>query len=331
MKRPVLLAAVVALVATACGPTSHLKLDLRSVSITVPRLVTPAVRLVPPPPAAPPAALPPIPAVDSALPPVSQPLPVPSAPLTAPEACPTAGPFDVPALPASPMVSAPPVDATSTQMSLGSYTGAAGKPSKGSLEGDVQMRITRLPSSTSSVGQKVDAWRVDRSGPAKGATSVEVYRLVHPSSSPAATQAGIYLVALAWKDPARGTVSFQASGNGLEIMSLPAQPSTNDTQYAGADTDPDTLTTLQLTRNIRGHKRIDACGKLIDTITVEMTGTLTTPDMQRQLAWTQQIATTYGAVDVAETLSLTSVDAGYTWTRSLRNTTVPALPKGVGG
>jgi hypothetical protein len=328
MKRPVLLTAVVVLLATACGPTSHLTLSMRPVDVTVKHVISPAIQLVPPSPVAPPAALPPIAPVDVAGPPPSQALPVP-VPLSA-NPCPTASSFAVPALPASPLVNTPPVPATSTQLSTGSFTGAATTPATGSLAGVVRTTITRLPSSTSSVGQKVDAYQVVRRGPAKGTTSIEVYRLVHPSSSPAATQAGIYLVALSWKDPARGNVSFQASGNGLEIMSLPAQPATNDVQYIGADTDPNTLTTLQLTRNIRGHKRIDACGKLIDTITVEMTGTLTTPDTQRQLAWTQQIATTYGGVDVAETLTLTSVDAGYTWTRSLRNTTVPALPKGDG-
>ena len=327
MKRPVLLTAAVALAATACGPTSHLTLSMRGVDVTVKHVISPAVQLVPPSPVPPAVALPPIPAVDTTLPP-SLPPPVPLPPAVNP--CPTAGPFDVPALPASPTIDTPPVAATSTQMAVGSFAGASGSTSKGAIAGNVQMTISRLPSTTSAVGQTIDAYRVVRRGPAKDTSSVEVYRLVHPSSSPAATQAGIYLVALSWKDPARGDVSFQASGNGLEIMSLPAQPSTNDIQYVGTDTDPNTLTTLQLTRNMRGHKRVDACGKLIDTITVEMTGTLTTPSMQRQLAWTQQIATTYGGVDVAETLTLTSVDAGYTWTRSLRNTAVPKLPKGSG-
>jgi hypothetical protein len=328
MKRPVLLTAAVALLSTACGPTSHLTLAMRPVDVTVKHVITPAIQLVPPSPVAPPAALPPIAPADVALPPPSTSLPVPLPPSV--NACPSASAFAVPALPASPLVDTPPAPATSTQLSTGSFTGAATTPATGSLAGGVQTTITLLPSTTSSVGQKVDAYQVVRRGPAKHTTSIEVYRLVHPSSSPAATQAGIYLVALSWTDPARGNVSFHASGNGLEILSIPAQPSTNDVQYVGADTDPNTLTTLQLTRNIRGHKRIDACGKLIDTITVEMTGTLTTPDMQRQLAWTQQIATAYGGVDVAETLTLTSVDAGYTWTRSLRNTTVPALSKGAG-
>jgi hypothetical protein len=324
MRRSPAVAAAICILATGCGPTTHLKLGLRADSITVPRLVTPAVVLVPPAVTPPPAALPPLPPVS--LPPSSAPLPAPSAVAMPANPCPQAGPFDVPAVPATQTVDSPPVPAKSTQLSTGSFTGAASSPASGSLAGNVQTTISRLPTTTSSAGQKVDAWQVVRRGPTRDASSVEVYRLVHPSSAPTATQAGIYLVGLAWRDPARGNVTFQASGNGLEIMSLPAQPATNDVQYVGADTDPNTLTTLELTRNMRQHKRVDACGKLIDTITVEMSGTLTTPSMQRQLTWTQQIATSYGGVDVAETMTLTSVATGYIWTRSLRNTTVPAVP-----
>jgi len=324
MKRPYLIVAAFAVLATACGPTSDLKLHLRAQGVTLKRIVTPAVELVPPAPVPPPLSLPPIPRITT--PPPAPPITL-STPPSVPELCPPAGPFDVPAMPATQLVAAPPVNATSTQMSTGSFAGAAGTPSSGSLAGVVQMTTERLPSTTSSVGQQVDAWRVIRRGPAPGVSSVEVYRLVHPSSSPAATTAGIYLVGLQWKDPARGDVNFQASGNGLQIMPIPAQPSTNDIQYVGADTDANTLTTLELTRNVRQHKRVDACGKLIDTITIEMSGTLTTRDFQRQLTWNQQVATSYGAVDVQDTLTLTSVDAGSTWTRALRSTTVPAAPK----
>jgi hypothetical protein len=316
MRRSYVVLAAFGLLATACGPAKHLKVDLRSVAIDIPRVVTPAVELVAPPAAPPPAALPAIPSIDRvATPPPLGPTSPPKVPVNP---CPTADAFAVPAVPATQTVATPPVNATTTQIATGSVTGA------------VTMTTTRLPSQTSSVGQHIDSWRVVRRGPGKNATSVEVYRLVHPSSSPLATAPGIYLVALSWDDPARGKISFEASASGLEIMSLPAQPATNDAQYAGTDTDPATLTTLTLVRNIRGHKRVDACGHLIDTITVEMTGTLTTPSLQRQVTWTQQVATSYGAVDVAETLTLTSLGAGYTWTRTLRSTAVPARPKGTG-
>jgi photosystem II stability/assembly factor-like uncharacterized protein len=109
----------------------------------------------------------------------------------------------------------------------------------------------------------------------------------------------------------------------LWILPSPVQRSANDVQYVGAATDPSTLTTLSLTRNVRDRKRVDACGELIDTFTVEMTGTLTTLDTQRQVAWTQHIATGYGAADVEDSLTLTSSVDGSTWTRLVRNTALP--------
>ncbi len=313
-----------------CGPASQLKLDLRAVSITVPRLVTPAIVLVPPAAAPQPVALPPLPPIITLLPPPPAEVPAQApvvAPPPAPPACPAAGPLDTPAKPATPEVPHPPVPGTFVQASSGSFAGAPGTPSAGSLAGEVTVVVKALPSATSSVGQLVESWQVERTDPLRKSRSVEVYQLVHPSASVSATAPGIYLVGLAWSDPTRGDVTFQPTGGGIEILPVPVQVANNDTQYAGAATDPSTLTTLEITRNIRARKRVDACGKLIDTYTVEMTGALTTTSTQQQVAWTQQLATSYGAADVQETLSLTSVAGGSSWNRTLRNTTLPAEPK----
>ena len=80
---------------------------------------------------------------------------------------------------------------------------------------------------------------------------------------------------------------------------------------------------MTITRNVTGRKRVDLCGALVDTFTVEMTGALTSPGMQRQLTWTQQLATAAGAADVEDVLTLTSIVEGFTWTRLSRNTTLP--------
>jgi hypothetical protein len=310
--RRVVGALAAAAVLGACAPHAKLAIDMRTVSITAPRLLTPAVELVPAEAA--PVSLPPVPPVVSLLP-----APAPVA-VRAP-ACPIADPFAVPARPAAQDVAAPPVPDTVTQLTFGAYSSAGGS---GALAGSVTEVITALPSETTSVGQLVDVWSVQRTDAKSKATSVEVYQLVHPSTSPLGTSAGIYLVGMAWDDPVRGKLSFQPSGNGLWILPSPVQlAASSSVQYVGAATDPSTLATLALVRNVTGRKRVDACGALIDTFTVEMTGTLTTPDMQRQVTWTQQLATAYGGADVEETLSLTSVLEGFSWTRALRNTTVP--------
>ena len=322
--RPAALSGLVAaLLLTGCGPETELDLDLRAVPVTVPRIVTPAVQIVPAAPAPPPAPLPPLPPVVEFLPPVVPPAVVtPPAPLPV-NPCPAAGSFDVPDLPVSQTVDAPPVAGTTTMRGSGTFASAA---QQGSLAGPVTVTTTALPGGTTSAGQRVDSWKVERT--AAGSSSVELYQLVHPSADPTATASGVYLVGLAWKDPVRGDLAFQPAGLALHVLPNPVQLSASGgVQYVGSATDPDTLTTLSLTRNVTGRKRVDLCGELVETFTVELSGVLTTRESQRQVAWTQQLATAYGAADVEETLTLTDPAGGFTWTRTLLGTEVPPLPK----
>jgi hypothetical protein len=326
-RRTTSVAIVAALVLAGCGPRSHLSIDMRSVSITVPRLITPAVELVPEAPVPPPPSLPSPPAVF--LPPVAPSSPVatrgPAPPQvqTAP-ACPTADSFAVPARPASPDVTARPAADQYKQMTSGSYSTTQ---TLGTLGGTVDTIVVGFPRTKTSGGQDVDTWAVQRTDVARKGTSMEVYQLVYPSSAGSPTSPGIYLVGLAWDDPIRGKLRFLPTGNGLWVLPSPVQlVAGSSIQYFGVATDPNTLTTLELNRNITGRKRVDACGRLIDTFTVEMTGVLTTPDVQRQLTWTMQVATSYGGLDVEHTFSLTSPVDGFTWTRTVRNTAVPKDP-----
>ena len=206
------------------------------------------------------------------------------------------------------------------QRSTGDATTSAGKTS---LAGAVQVRIADLPDSTASNGQQVKAWRVEQWDPVHKIVVIEAYELVLPSSAPGAADPGVYLVGLGWSDPVRGRVTFRPVGNGLEVLPSPVQIASNPAQYASIATDPNTLTTLQLVRNVLGRHRVDVCGQLVDTWTVQMSGTLTTPDAQWQVTWNQQIATAYGAVDVEEQLGLQDTAHGVTWSRHLVSTTVP--------
>lgn len=315
------------LVLTACGPDIPLELNVRSVAVSVPRLVTPAVEYVEPAPTPPPVTLPPPTKVAAVPLPPPPPPPAPAPVAPAPPACPTAGPFDVPALPATPTVDRVPVEASFEQSSEVTSSGAAGDPASGTVTGPVSVAVTPLGTSTSSVGQQLDDWAVHRTDPASGATSVEVYRLVRPHDSPLATSAGVYLTGMAWEDDVRGVVTFDAAGEGLWLLPSPVIFAPEDgVQYVGSATDPDTLTTLALVRNVTGRKRVDACGDLIDTVTVAMTGTLTTPDARYQVDWTLQLAPSYGALDVEQTLALTSPVDGFGWIRTTRNEALPEVP-----
>ena len=323
--RPPLVGLVAALLLTGCGPETGLDLDLRAVPVTVPRIITPAVQIVPQAPAPPPVALPPLPPVIEFLPPLVPPAPgpVPTLPPVPVEACPKAGQFDVPDVPESLTVDAPPAPGSTTYTATGTF---ASGTAQGPLAGPVTVTTTALPSATTTTGQQVESWKVERTSATS--TSVELYQLVRPSTAPGATASGVYLVGLAWTDEVRGDLVFQPVGDGLYVLPNPVQlAASGGVQYVGSATDPDTLTTLSLTRNVTGRKRVDLCGELVETFTVELSGVLTTPDGSRQVAWTQQLATAFGAADVEETLTLTDPSGGFTWTRALKATEVPALPK----
>jgi hypothetical protein len=320
VRRSPLLVVVCAALLTGCGPKSPLAVDLRTVAISVPRLITPAIELVPPATTPQPVRLPQLPPITTVLPTIPSYAPAPSVP---PPACPKAGPLDVPAKPASIDVPAPPTAGRYVQTATGSYAGSSAAPAAGGLAGQVVVDIKALPSATTLVGQKVDSWQVIRTDAARGSTAVEAYQLVHPSTAPGATAGGIYLVGLAWKDPVRGELKFEPTGNPLEILPVPVQVASSAAQHANSATDPNTLTTFSMIRNVTGRKRVDVCGHLVDTFRVEITGTLTTADAQWQVSWNQHLATSYGGADVEDTLSLSSVVSGFSWVRTVRNTTVP--------
>lgn len=312
-----LAAATAGLLLAACGPDSQLRLSMRAVDVTVPRIVAPAVDLVPV--SGPPLmSLPPVPAVVDQLPPT-----VPSDPVPPQEACPQAPPTAVPKA-AAVTLEASPANQTLLQRSSGGYTVGA---TRGTLGDPVQVTITNLPATATASGQMVLPWRVQEVDTATNARAVEVYQLLLPSSAPGALAPGVYLVGLAWDDPVRGALTFQPAGNGLFVLPSPVSVAQNDTQYVGIATDPNTLTTLELTRNVRAKKRVDICGDLVDTWTVEMAGSLVTPSAQWNLAWTKQVATAYGAVDVDRSLSLEARSGGRSWARRLVSTRVPVEPR----
>jgi len=310
--------ALAAFAATGCGPHVGLQLNMRQESLTVPRLLVPAVTLVPP---APVLVAPPLPAI-----PVIPPAPPVVPPPPPPPKCPPASEFAVPAESASITLDSPPANAAYTQSSTGSYSGSAATPSSGKLTTPVVSVVTRLPQTTSAVGQVSDNWVVVRSEPAGKMSVIEQYQLVHPSSSVQAVSPGLYLGGMKWKDPVRGDLSFVPAGGGVELMPSPINTSSTSA-YASSATDPDSLTTMNVVGNVTGRKRIDVCGTLIDTFTVALSGTLTSPNFLRQFTWRQQVATQYGGILVEDELTLTTPGGGLSWDRTLHDTNAPEVSK----
>lgn len=313
------LAGVAALLATTgCGPSAKLSLDMATQSVTVPRVVVPAAALLAPSAPAP-VALPPRPPAVTQLPPVPTGTPyVPPPPLANP--CPKASPTAVPAETLGYVVTAPPATGTFTERSTGGF---ASSSRLGILTNPVRTTITTLPTQTTTTGQQVRGWQVQQVDAVTKVRQVAQFDVVESSPAPGATAAGVYLVGLAWDDPVRGQLSFQPTGNGVEILPSPVSRSSSAAQYEGIATDPNTLTTLELVGNVTGQKRIDLCGNLVDTWTDSLSGTLTTKTAQWNVTWTLQWATAYGAAAVQETLALAAVSGSPTWSRTLTSTSVP--------
>jgi hypothetical protein len=315
-----IVACLAALVTTACGPHADLHLNMRQVSLTVPRVLTPAVTLVPPAPITVPLPVPAIPSVPPSIPTFVP--PPPKLP-----ACPKASEFAVPAEPASVDVSSGPTPAMYVQTSRGSYSGSAAKPSSGKLIAPVVTSVTNLPRTTAAqTGQVSDNWLVSRVDTVTHDTTYEAYQLATPTGSGQLVTPGIYLTGMKWKDPVRGELSFVPTGSGIEIMPSPVNASSTAT-FASSATDPNSLTTMTATGNVLGKKRIDVCGTLVDTWTVQLAGALTSPNFKYQFAWRQQIATQYGGVDVEDQLTLATPGTGLTWDRTLHDTNTPEVKK----
>jgi hypothetical protein len=316
-KSPILLC-LVALAATACGPHVALHLNMRQVDLTFPRVLTPAQNLVPPAPLIIPVPVPPIPVFTTPIQPVVPP------PQT--NACPKAGPFAVPAEPASVLLDKPPAPATYFQSSKGSYSGSGATPAAGKLTSPYITSLTSLPATTSQSGQQSDNWLVKRTDTGTGASEFELFQLALPASSSLAVSPGLYLSALKWKDPVRGgDLTFVPSGSGVEILPSPVSTGSNPS-FASSATDPNTFTTMTTAGTVTGQQRIDVCGTLVDTYTTQLTGTLTTPNFQWQFAWRLQIATQYGGVVVEDDMTLTN-PAGLTWDRTLHDLNTPEVKK----
>jgi len=316
------LAGCLAALATAgCGPHQSLQLTMDQVSLTVPRVLTPAVSLVPPAPITVPLPVPSIPNVPIYITPVIPP----AAPKLPP--CPKANEFAVPAEPASIETTSGPTPAIYIQTSHGSYSGSSATPSSGKLTANVDTAISPLAQTTApTTGQVSDNWLVSRVDTATHATTYEAYQLATPTGSGQLVTPGIYLTGLKWKDPVRGELSFIPTGGGIEIMPSPVNTSSTAV-FASSATDPNSLTTMTASGNVLGRKRIDVCGTLVDTWTVQLSGAITGPNFKYQFAWRQQIATQYGGVDVEDDLTLTAPAGGLQWDRSLHDTNTPEVKK----
>lgn len=325
-RKPLAMATLFAAALTACGPQAPLELNLRTVALTVPRIPTPAVEMIEPPPEPPPLSLPrPVP-VRTLVPPPPPP-PPPTPPPVVEDPCPPGDPTVAPERSAGVYVTGLPAEGTRFERA----TTTAVDPESGDAvvtESEIEVTITRLGQTSAELtGQLLDDWVVERVDTATGAVSATQFRYVHESDAPGATDPGIWLVGMAWTDETRGgEINWAPAGSGLWLLPSPVVLQAEDgVQYVGSATDPQTLTTVSIVRNVIGRDRVNACGEYVEGYVVKTTGTFTAPGFERDLSWDLTLATGYGGIDIESTLALTSLTDEAAWSRTTTTNQVPEV------
>jgi hypothetical protein len=251
--------------------------------------------------------------------PLPQPVAIPSIPLAPyfppqpqlsyapPASCPAAGEFAVPKLVADPIILAPAAPGTyayrdSGKWSLGETPGTYGP-------------VGRRSVAAGSASTGFDFAVVEQAAPSQYLTA---FQLVQPGTAP---PGGLYIAAMAWQDPVLGDLTFQPV-RGLQFFPLPAQTGGS---WESSATDALHQTSVDLVGSIPGKTRVDACGRLIDAWTADVTMVVVTPTQQLDISATYEIATQYGGLAVADEVTVSGLEGGKTITYELKGT-ISQLP-----
>ena len=286
----------------ACAPKTGVHLTIRNYandvtygdqsSPSIPK-PAPAAELMPTfpafiqPPLAPPSLVVP------STPPTTFPLPAPPPKL---DLCPKASPFAFPSLNAGPHVLAAPKQGIYLYRQTGSYTidGKSGAP---------QAQAVRSVQNIATQSNGTITFDVaDVEGQSATLTSYEIMQ-----STGNSTTDGIFITQVVTK-AADGTISQFAPQPAIRIMPLPAQNSQQSFQSAGVDAIHGL--TEEISGTIVSRQRVDACGTVLDSWEVHVTGRLLSSSEDLALDATYDIGTQFGGLSLEDKLTLSGTDAG---------------------
>lgn len=317
------------LVLTACsGPEAPLGIQVRELPSDV---VTgaPDRPTLPPLSSVPPLGLPltvsglnalSFPTADIASPPTSSRSRFPSRP-----PCPAADPRQAPAQAAVNTVTLPPAPGRYDFRTDGSYEITGANARQGSLPAASSRTVSNIVDlsspSQASYGFEVTATL-------GGLTTTTSYTLVAESSAPTAGQAGLFLTRI--RSQQRDGTTFELNprpGPGLLMLPFPATP--GDTWTAAA-ADPVTQTTMSYTGTVGQLSRVDACGTMLQALTVRLDGSVTvdgspasppaqlgdgqstSPAGRDEFVAVYEFGTQYGALSLRDTVTLDRTSAAST-------------------
>lgn len=101
------------------------------------------------------------------------------------------------------------------------------------------------------------------------------YTLVTEHESPTATRAGLYLTRMRSQAADGSVFQFNPRPSGLLLLPFPAVPGET---WSAAGVDPVNQTALSYTGTVGQKTRVDACGTMLDAISVQLDGTVGAED-----------------------------------------------------
>ena len=315
---------VVALLLGGCGaPEAPLRMGFKEVAsdVVLGDQTTPA----PPAGGAPSGPFAPLPPSIVALPPppfefVDR--PPPAAP--ARPACPSADPLEAPSLEAGTTIDAPPADGQYVFRNRGTFEVSGPEARRGTFP-ETSLRTVKV-TFRSEDARVFDFTVAETLGDITTTTTYRVVRTAAVGTAEAA-DAGIYIRQVQSSRPGESPAVFTP----IPELRLAALPLVRGAQEEARGVDPTTAATMSFTSTVSGKARVDACGKPLDSFTLDLTdGSLLSPSQNLEFAATYAVGTQFGGLVLRDSVAFTGTDGGAGISRSNTSTISkePARPPG---
>lgn len=218
-------------------------------------------------------------------------------PTVTPPECRDADPVAFPADVATPGIAKPPAAGRYTFRQQGSISVEGRDPITLPPE---QSRIVDAVESDADTGTLT----YDVVTEAFGETTTTSYAVRQTTGDPSLD--GLFLTQVVTKRP-DGTVDQFAPLGGVRLIALPAGP---ETTWQDVGTDPLTATSMVVDGRVVEKGLVNACGTVLDSWTVEVTGRILGPSKAIEIDATYEVGTQFGGLVLAERVHLTGEDTG---------------------
>lgn len=220
--------------------------------------------------------------------------------------CPTADPLGAPELEAPSSIETPPADGTYFFRNLGTYDVSGANPRRGTFPAT---SFRTVKTTFESDDRRVFDFTVAET--LLDTTTTTTFRVVRAAEIGAAAEgsaeAGLYIRRIETKNFGGDIATFSPTPE----LRLAALPLVRGARVEARGLDPTTATTMTFTSTVIGKARVDACGELLDSFTLEVTdGRLLAPNQDIEFAAAYAIGTQFGGLVLRDTVAFRGTDRG---------------------